>query len=112
MKNLIQLFHIERSINATSIKHLLEHPEKPIFFFANTSEIFRFENETQSLFTVPDIVDIEYLVLSNELCIATAAGEVITFNLDTMTEEVRTCCDGVLAMKFSPDQALSVFVTR
>jgi IKI3 family len=114
MRNLNQLYHIERSINATNIKRLLEHPEKAIFFFASSSEIFSFDDENglQFLFAVPDIVDIEYLVLSNEICIATAAGEVLTFSLDSKTEEVRTCCDGILSMKFSPDQALSVFVTR
>jgi hypothetical protein len=115
MRNLNLLYHIKHPVDVANIKLFITHPEKPIFYLASNSELFSFSSENQtleSLFEVPDIVDIEYLAISNEICIATAAGEVITFNLDSKSDEVRTTCDGIERMAISPDQSVSVFVTK
>ncbi|XP_055636480.1 elongator complex protein 1 [Toxorhynchites rutilus septentrionalis] len=65
------------------------------------------------ILSVPgEIVGIEHLALTDELCIATAAGEVMVFQSDGMNEpEVVTFCSGGLqAMGWSPEQEVVAFV--
>ncbi|XP_049535614.1 elongator complex protein 1 [Anopheles darlingi] len=58
-----------------------------------------------------DIIAIEHLVLSNELCCAASSGTVWRYQLATgVSEEVTHCQNGILAMGWSPDQEVVVFV--
>lgn len=68
------------------------------------------------LVSVPgEIVGLEHLALSDELCLATAAGEVMVVKLagegcGKEPEEVTFCGGGLEAMGWSPEQEVVVFV--
>ncbi|XP_055544619.1 elongator complex protein 1 [Wyeomyia smithii] len=69
------------------------------------------------LLSVPgQLVGLEYLALSDELCFASAAGEVMVVrNVDSTggavePDEVTFCAGGLDAMCWSPDQGVVVFV--
>uniref|UniRef100_A0A1Q3G1U7 Elongator complex protein 1 n=1 Tax=Culex tarsalis TaxID=7177 RepID=A0A1Q3G1U7_CULTA len=65
------------------------------------------------LASVPgEIVGLEHLALSDELCFATAAGEVSVMTVDggKEPEEVTFCGGGLEAMGWSPEQEVVVFV--
>lgn len=68
------------------------------------------------LVSVPgEIVGLEHLALSDELCLATAAGEVMVVKLagedgGREPEEVTFCGGGLEAMGWSPEQEVVVFV--
>uniref|UniRef100_A0A182XXP4 Elongator complex protein 1 n=1 Tax=Anopheles stephensi TaxID=30069 RepID=A0A182XXP4_ANOST len=58
-----------------------------------------------------DIIAIEHLALSDELVCASAKGNVWSYNVTSgQVEEVTHCEHGILAMQWSPDQELVVFV--
>uniref|UniRef100_A0A182RQR3 Elongator complex protein 1 n=1 Tax=Anopheles funestus TaxID=62324 RepID=A0A182RQR3_ANOFN len=58
-----------------------------------------------------DIIAIEHLALIDELCCASAGGNVWSYKLSTgQIEEVTHCKHGIKAMQWSPDQELVVFV--
>lgn len=62
---------------------------------------------------VPDIVAAEYLALDNEICLATAVGEVLLVNTENLQVNEGTFCDvGIECMAWSPDQEVVVFVTK
>ncbi|XP_058451587.1 elongator complex protein 1 [Malaya genurostris] len=71
----------------------------------------------RKILSVPaQIIGLDYLALNDELCLASAAGEVTVLRTDGATEsevepEVVTFCGGGLeAMGWSPDQGVVVFV--
>ncbi|XP_039439416.1 elongator complex protein 1 [Culex pipiens pallens] len=82
--------------------------------------VFRVDRSGSSvaarLVSVPgEIVGLEHLALSDELCLATAAGEVMVVNLvgedgGREPEEVTFCGGGLEAMGWSPEQEVVVFV--
>uniref|UniRef100_A0A182VQJ3 Elongator complex protein 1 n=1 Tax=Anopheles minimus TaxID=112268 RepID=A0A182VQJ3_9DIPT len=58
-----------------------------------------------------DIIAIEHLALSDELCCASSRGNVWSYKLSSsQVEEVTHCKHGIKAMQWSPDQELVVFV--
>uniref|UniRef100_A0A182Q7Y2 Elongator complex protein 1 n=1 Tax=Anopheles farauti TaxID=69004 RepID=A0A182Q7Y2_9DIPT len=58
-----------------------------------------------------DIIAIEHLALSDELCCASSTGNVWSYKLSSgLVEEVTHCQHGIRAMQWSPDQELVVFV--
>lgn len=68
------------------------------------------------------IVDVQHLGLSNEMCFATAAGDVRVFSIDDAlrsplagvsvpVETVGFCAGGCRRMRWSPDQEVVAFVT-
>uniref|UniRef100_A0A182N6H1 Elongator complex protein 1 n=1 Tax=Anopheles dirus TaxID=7168 RepID=A0A182N6H1_9DIPT len=58
-----------------------------------------------------DIIAIEHLALSDELCCASSGGYVWSYKLSSgLIEEVIHCQRGIKAMQWSPDQELVVFV--
>ncbi|KFB45399.1 AGAP003979-PA-like protein [Anopheles sinensis] len=60
-----------------------------------------------------NIIAIEHLVLTNELCIASSNGNVWSYKLDSgAVEEVTHCQHGIEAMQWSPDQEVVVFVDK
>lgn len=71
------------------------------------------EDSLKELAEVPGIVAAEYLSLENEICLATAVGEVLLVNPETQQVNEGTFCDvGIECMSWSPDQEVVVFVTR
>lgn len=61
---------------------------------------------------IGNVIGIEQLSLNNELCVATADGDVIVYNLSTNAEESVTFCDGgIKSMGWSHDQEVVAFVT-
>uniref|UniRef100_A0A1I8PUH9 Elongator complex protein 1 n=1 Tax=Stomoxys calcitrans TaxID=35570 RepID=A0A1I8PUH9_STOCA len=87
-------------------------------YIVTDSQLFSFvpgseEQELKVLAEVPGIVAAEYLALDNEICLATAAGEVLLINPDTKQVNEGTFCDvGIECMAWSPDQEVVVFVTK
>ncbi|XP_040154975.1 putative elongator complex protein 1 [Anopheles arabiensis] len=58
-----------------------------------------------------NIIALEHLALSDELCCASSSGNVWSCKLETgVVEEVTHCKHGIRAMQWSPDQELVVFV--
>lgn len=69
--------------------------------------------EGQKILSIPgELVGIEHLALTDELCLATAAGEVMVVPSDGVNEpEVVTyCAGGLQAMGWSPEQEVVAFV--
>ncbi|XP_001657869.2 putative elongator complex protein 1 isoform X1 [Aedes aegypti] len=68
----------------------------------------------QELVSLPGtVVGVEHLALNDEICLATEAGEVLVVNLGRIGEEpevVTFCGGGMMAMGWSPDQEVVVFV--
>uniref|UniRef100_A0A182K8J5 Elongator complex protein 1 n=1 Tax=Anopheles christyi TaxID=43041 RepID=A0A182K8J5_9DIPT len=58
-----------------------------------------------------NIIALEHLALSDELCCASSNGNVWSYKLEAgVVEEVTHCKHGIRAMQWSPDQELVVFV--
>lgn len=79
-------------------------------------EVFRIrwrEQKMEPLFTCPDLLDVEYLMLSTELCVAKKSGEILLWNFERkLFDEVGFCGDTITSMSWSPDQELIVFATE
>lgn len=73
-------------------------------------------SSVQELASCPGtVVAVEHLALNEEVCLATEAGEVLVVNLNRMglgeePEVVTFCGGGLMAMGWSPDQEVVVFV--
>lgn len=121
MKNLKLLYNRVGVLkNENSAKHI-DLSTEPIgtTFIATDTKLLRFDwnkNETSEIAPIDAILSLigfQYLLLNNELCVATEDGDVIVHNLDQSTEESVTFCDGGLkTMSWSHDQEVVAFVTK
>lgn len=115
MENLLLLHLEKRFYNVQQASKLVVHPTNDVVFAASGSEIHIIEkNSKDKVIDFADqIVDFDFLPFSNEICAATDSGSVFLENLENgKRDEVSFCEDGVMAMQFSPDQDVVVFVTR
>ena len=118
MKNLKLFYHKLRSFNiANNGRHLVVNSEnRNISFLWYNDQVCKLDlgNGTlEPLFDVLEVVSMEYLIINNQICLATKGGEVIVYNLHNAEQEVVSFCDaGIESMQWSPDQEVSVFVTR
>lgn len=117
MKNLNLLQQRNHVIPLENIKLVTVDSEKPDQVFICTDDTqYRFlwdSCELANLSTVSDVIACEYLPLNDELCLATADGEVIVIYLRAGGEENVTFCEGgIEVMAWSPDQEIVVFVTK
>lgn len=118
MKNLNLLCSRTVDLDLPNVNHInLSTENVGTTYFASNDQLVSFDwNEKQTNTIAPlenPIVGFEYLSLNNELCVATEAGEVIVYNLHQSTDESVTFCEGgLLAMCWSHDQEVVVFVTQ
>lgn len=117
MKNLKLLFNKNHNLNLKNIKFVaLNTSTTGIAYICTDNELLSFnwiENEVKTIAEITNVIGIEYLSLTNELCAATESGDVIVYNLDTLTNESVTYCDGgIEVMSWSPDQEVITFVTK
>uniref|UniRef100_A0AAG5CXA7 Elongator complex protein 1 n=1 Tax=Anopheles atroparvus TaxID=41427 RepID=A0AAG5CXA7_ANOAO len=84
-------------------------------FYSSRDDVCRGDIETLLRIDAgyKNIIAIEHLALTNELCCASSDGNVWSYKLDTgTTEEVALCQHGIEAMQWSPDQEVVVFVDK
>lgn len=116
MKNLKLLANRIVELESNDIQKLCISNERSDFiFYATGNELFSFDwssLSTNELAPLSDVVTFEHLSLNNELCLATATGDVFTLNLHNQTTETITFCEnGIVAMAWSHDQEVVAFVT-
>lgn len=116
MRNLKLLYNRNTKLGKENIRHLRVSTDKAgISYFYENDELSSFDwstSTTNELAPVPNVISIENLSLNNELCVATAEGDVSVLNLDTLTtESVTFCDDGIECMAWSHDQEVVAFVT-
>jgi hypothetical protein len=84
-----------------------------LWFNDKVSELNVLDGSVAELFDAFDVVSIEFLILNNQICLASADGEVLLHNIDGGDSDVATFCeDGIETMVWSPDQEVVVFVTK
>lgn len=118
MKNLELLYNrtLKLSIAPSSAHLVLNHNENGIAYIAERNTLLRCNlqtSHTEQIQTYDDrIIGIEYLSLNDEICIATANGDVSVLSVRSSVSENVTFCDGGIdKMSWSPDQEIVVFVT-
>lgn len=117
MKNLHLLYNRNRPTELIDVKLIAVDSDRPNKTYVSTSAaqycIDWDAQETKEIAAVNNVIDCEHLTLNNELCLATADGDVIVIYLESSGEENVTFCDGgIEAMAWSPDQEIVVFVTK
>lgn len=117
MKNLKLLYNKNHNLNLKNIKSIALNTTKTgIVYICTDTELFSFdwaEKVVKQIAEIQNVIAIEYLSLTNELCAATVSGDVDVYALDTLARESVTYCDGgIEAMSWSPDQEVIAFVTR
>lgn len=116
MRNLKLLYNRNAKLCKENVRHLRVSTEKSgtVYFYENESlSTFDWDSlSTNELAPAADVIAVEHLSLNNELCLATAAGDVSVLNLETCaTESVTFCDDGIECMAWSHDQEVVAFVT-
>lgn len=99
-----------------SIKILVQHPFENITFTWNGKSLKSINHDKQATLELAEfeaVVGIEYIQISNSLCLCLESGEIYVYNLDQKEYEAVACFgDGIAAMSWSHDQELVVFVTK
>lgn len=116
MKNLKLLYNRNANLNRQNVKHFrLSGTQAGVAYISTDAELLSFDwDSLQSTEILPigNAIGIEQLSLNNELCVATADGDVLVYNLNTNAEESVTFCDGgIKTMAWSNDQEVVAFVT-
>lgn len=116
MKNLKLLSNRNASLDHQNVKHLrLSGEQAGIAYISTEDALLSFDwsdLKSAEIAPVGNVIGIEQLSLNNELCAATANGDVIVYNLSTNAEESVTFCDGgIKSMAWSHDQEVVAFVT-
>lgn len=119
MENLILNRVQKTQIDVTEPKQLVvttENNEEVNFISTqdNFIHVVRDGKITESFDCGGNIVNFDYLIHDNSICVATEDGSVILQHLDgdKRQEEAAFCGDGIEAMKFSPDQEMVAFITK
>ncbi|XP_059609291.1 elongator complex protein 1 [Phlebotomus argentipes] len=117
MRNLVLLCQENYPTGCNAIKSMkIDSKCSGICYGVGEKEVFRIhwrEKRMEQLFACEDVLDVEYLMLSGELCVAKTSGEILLWNFDTNTfDEVAFCGDIITAMAWSPDQEMVVFATE
>lgn len=118
MRNLRLLHRLSQKFNGIAPKFMTLHlfRENIAFVYDRNSSvkiIDRDSGDIKDLCRYEDIVAMEFIQLSDCLCISTEKGEIIQFNLSNdESEVVGLINDGIEAMSWSPDQELVVFITK
>ncbi|XP_031636716.1 putative elongator complex protein 1 [Contarinia nasturtii] len=118
MKNLELLYSRTAQLDVNNVNYMNLNTENAgTTFIASNDELLSFDWSKKQINVITplqnEIVGFEHLSLNNELCVATAAGEVIVYNLHQSSDESVTFCEGGLkAMSWSNDQEVVVFVTQ
>ncbi|XP_058824960.1 elongator complex protein 1 [Topomyia yanbarensis] len=134
MKNLYRLCHQSTSFRElptlkTSHSLLALDPNNSDVFYIVTPDdqdeysLYRLDRtktaskcDARLLLSIPgQVIGLDYLALTDELCLATAAGEVMVIRVDGSADggdpdEVTFCAGGLEAMGWSTDQGVVVFV--
>ncbi|KAL7727102.1 hypothetical protein ACLKA6_017378 [Drosophila palustris] len=95
------------------------HKDKELTYVVTDDKIYAISEtgdvveEPKIIADVPNIVGAEYLPLSDEICVATADGEVLLINAVSLEINDGTYCDvGIECMAWSPNQEVVVFITK
>lgn len=116
MKNLSLLFSVHHQYIEDTVKILVQHPFENLSYTWNGKTLKSINHNTEKIEELAEfeaIIGIEYVQISNNLCLSSESGEIFLFNLDNKESEAVACFgDGIEAMSWSSDQELVVFVTR
>lgn len=121
MKNLQLLYNRCRATKLTDIRFVVVDADRPnkSFICTGTNQYCidwdaSADVSPVEVATVSDVIACEHLAMNNELCLASADGEVNVIYLDSDNgQETVTFCEGGLeAMAWSPDQEVVAFVTK
>ena len=116
MKNLSLLLSVHHQYDEDNVKIFVQHPFENVSFTWNgkTLKSINHDKETiEELAEFDAIIGIEYVQISNSLCLSSESGDIFLFHLDNKESEAVACFgDGIEAMSWSPDQELVIFVTR
>ncbi|EDV93458.1 putative elongator complex protein 1 [Drosophila grimshawi] len=121
MRNLKLQYCKEKKTGIQNPKQLLLQPDidrkdNEISYIITENKVFTVDetNEPKIIAELPaEIVSAEFLQLENAICVATAAGEVLLINPDTLATSEGTFCDvGIECMAWSPNQEVVVFITK
>lgn len=124
MRNLKLQYCKEDSTGIRNAKQLLlqpdfEHRDKELTYVVTDDKIYAVSETGDGgevpkiIAEVPNIVSAEYLPLYDEICVATADGEVLLINAVSLEINDGTYCDvGIECMAWSPNQEVVVFITK
>lgn len=122
MRNLKLKSCKQLSAKVHNVKHILLNPNvsrkesDEIVHVVSDDKLYEVKTATgdiKEIAVVPGFVAAEYLALSNEICLATEAGEVLTVSPNSGVINECTFCDvGLENMSWSPDQEVVIFITK
>ncbi|KAL0482373.1 elongator complex protein 1 [Acrasis kona] len=124
MRNLVLLQHLEANCANENDDVMCYCPIEGSLYFAvrKSCSIFSMDLKTGEVSKDVDIkesvqagatpISATYIAELESLCIATDAGDILTFNIHTsICESVAVVSEGLKSMSWSPDQELVVFAT-
>ncbi|ALC45754.1 Elp1 [Drosophila busckii] len=121
MRNLKLQYCKEQKTGVKNARQLLLQPDLDVVYAISEDKVYAINSvgegdeveDVKTVVELPDIVGAEFLQLENVLCVATAAGEVMHINPDTLASSEGTFCDvGIECMAWSPNQEVVAFVTK
>ncbi|XP_026847316.1 putative elongator complex protein 1 [Drosophila persimilis] len=121
MRNLKLQFCNELQTKVPQARQMLQGPEVRLegtetTYIVTDSNVYAVEGTgsppAKVIADLPDIVAAEFLQLTNVICVATRAGEVLLIDPDTLATSEGTYCDvGIERMAWSPSQEVVAFIT-